>query len=195
MGVGAAERCSQAWVGAVSPGPQGVPRLQAPGLGGQLPSQEGLAKASWREQVSLQVGWAEGVLGSKQGRCKGPMGAGGGGRRWERRQCHVREGLGYPAGEFWFTQKLFGLLFILKAPLKKKKISGLRRSGREPASQCRRCGFNPWSGKIPDATWQLSLCPQFLSLCSAGKRGLCREKPASRERPGTEQRPSTARNK
>jgi len=31
-------------------------------------------------------------------------------------------------------------------------------SGKEPACQCRRRGFNPWSGKIPHAVEQLSLC-------------------------------------
>lgn len=67
-GCGEAERCSQAWVGAVSLGPQGVPWLQVPGGGPeggtQLPSREGLAK----ERVGLWVGWAEDVFGSKQGR-------------------------------------------------------------------------------------------------------------------------------
>ena len=31
-------------------------------------------------------------------------------------------------------------------------------SGKESACQCRRQRFNPWSGKIPDAAEQLSLC-------------------------------------
>ena len=31
-------------------------------------------------------------------------------------------------------------------------------SGEESACQCRRHGFGPWSGKIPPATGQLSLC-------------------------------------
>ena len=31
-------------------------------------------------------------------------------------------------------------------------------SGKEPACQCRRRGFNPWSGKIPRAAEQLSPC-------------------------------------
>ena len=26
-------------------------------------------------------------------------------------------------------------------------------SGKESACQCRRCEFNPWSGKIPHAAW------------------------------------------
>lgn len=66
-GCGEAERCSQAWVGAVSLGPQGVPWLQVPGGGWggtQLPSREGLAK----ERVGLWVGRAEDIFGSKQGR-------------------------------------------------------------------------------------------------------------------------------
>ena len=31
-------------------------------------------------------------------------------------------------------------------------------SGKESAYQCRRHGFNPWSGKIPHAAGQLSPC-------------------------------------
>ena len=31
-------------------------------------------------------------------------------------------------------------------------------SGKESACQCRRCKFDPWSGKIPHAVKQLSLC-------------------------------------
>ena len=31
-------------------------------------------------------------------------------------------------------------------------------SGKQPACQCRRPGFDPWSGKIPHAAGQLSLC-------------------------------------
>ena len=45
----------------------------------------------------------------------------------------------------------------------------------EPASQCRRHGLDPWSGKIPHASRQVSLCattteahtPQ--SLCSKAR--------------------------
>ena len=71
-------------------------------------------------------GWAFRWVGQKtflalnRGGCEGP--AGGRGRPWERRQRHTREGLGCPAGEFWFIQKLFGLLFIyFKSSIKKKK--------------------------------------------------------------------------
>ena len=32
-------------------------------------------------------------------------------------------------------------------------------SGKESACWCRRLGFDPWSGKIPHATEQLSPCP------------------------------------
>ena len=39
-------------------------------------------------------------------------------------------------------------------------------SGKESTCQCRRHGFNPWSGKIPHATEQLSPLVQLLSLCS-----------------------------
>ena len=31
-------------------------------------------------------------------------------------------------------------------------------SGKESTFQCRRCGFHPWSGKIPHATEHLSPC-------------------------------------
>ena len=34
---------------------------------------------------------------------------------------------------------------------------------KESAHQCRRPGFDPWSGKIPHATEQLSLCTTLLS--------------------------------
>ena len=36
-------------------------------------------------------------------------------------------------------------------------------SGKESTCQCREHGFNPWSKKIPDVSWQLSLVPQLLS--------------------------------
>ena len=38
-----------------------------------------------------------------------------------------------------------------------KSLGGLPRwlSDKEPACQCRRCGFSPWVGKIPwRGTWQ-----------------------------------------
>ena len=39
-------------------------------------------------------------------------------------------------------------------------------SGKEPAFQCRRHRFNPWSGKIPHAVQQLSpLSHNYWSLC------------------------------
>ena len=49
------------------------------------------------------------------------------------------------------------------------------RSGWESACQCRGHGFEPWSGRIPHATGQLSPEPQLLSLrvwslCSATER-------------------------
>lgn len=125
-GCGEAERCSQAWVGAVSLEPQRVPLLQVPGGGGSRS-----AGRAWR-MLPGGSGWAFGwafrwvgrktFLALNRGGCEGP--AGGGGRPWERRQRHTREGLGCPTGEFWFTQKLFGLLFIyFKSSVKKKKSS------------------------------------------------------------------------
>ena len=40
------------------------------------------------------------------------------------------------------------------------------RSGWESTCQWRAHGFEPWSGKIPHAVEQLSLCAKLLSLCS-----------------------------
>ena len=66
-------------------------------------------------------------------------------------------------------------------------------SGKESACQCRRHEFDPWSGKIPHATEQISLCAQLLSLCSRAQEpqllksecpGACalqQEKPPQRE--------------
>ena len=92
-------------------------------------------------------------------------------------------------------------------------------SGIESAYQCRRCGFNPWSGKIPHAVEQLSPCtttkacaPELgrrncwahspYSLCSIAREattsGLCtatREEPpltTIREKPEQRWRPNTA---
>ena len=39
-------------------------------------------------------------------------------------------------------------------------------SGRESAYQCKRYRFDPWSGKIPRAAGQQSLCATTISLCS-----------------------------
>ena len=63
-------------------------------------------------------------------------------------------------------------------------------SGEEPACQWRRCGFDPWSGRIPHVVEQLSLCTTTLepgscnywSWCplepvSHCKRSHCNEKP------------------
>ena len=82
-------------------------------------------------------------------------------------------------------------------------------SGKESACQCRRCTFDPWSGKIPHAAEQLGWCttttearaPQ--SPCSAAETTAVRslgttprEKPPpprTREKPALQQRPSTAK--
>ena len=42
-------------------------------------------------------------------------------------------------------------------------------SGKESACQCRRQGFNPWSGKMPRASAQLSRVPQPLELSSRAR--------------------------
>ena len=44
-------------------------------------------------------------------------------------------------------------------------------SGKEPTCQCKRCGFEPWVGKIPwMRAWQLT--PVFLPGESHGQRSL-----------------------
>ena len=51
-------------------------------------------------------------------------------------------------------------------------------SGKEPACQCRRCGFDPWVGKIPwRRTWQPT--PLFLPRESHGQRSLAGYSPCS----------------
>ena len=50
--------------------------------------------------------------------------------------------------------------------------------GNEPACQCRRCGFNPWVGKIPwRRKWQPS--PEFLAGKSHGQKELAGYSPWS----------------
>ena len=52
-------------------------------------------------------------------------------------------------------------------------LPGLPRwfSGKEPPCQCRRCGFDPWVGKIPGRRkWQTT--PGFLPRKSHGQRSL-----------------------
>ena len=59
-------------------------------------------------------------------------------------------------------------------------------SGEEPSCQCRGHGFNPWSGKIPHATRQLSphaselLKPACLEPVPCNDRSHHNEKPAHR---------------
>ena len=48
-------------------------------------------------------------------------------------------------------KKNFDLVIIIKEKTAKKKK-------KESACQCRGHGFEPWSGKIPHAAEQLSLC-------------------------------------
>ena len=66
-------------------------------------------------------------------------------------------------------------------------------SGKEPACQCRRfkrCGFNPWSGKIPwRRAWRPTLV--FLSGKSHGQRSLAGDSPWGRKGPDTTQRLNT----
>ena len=63
--------------------------------------------------------------------------------------------------DFFFRRHLKqGLDFWEKKYLSRYRYRGLPwwRSGYESACQCRGRGFNPWSGKIPHADEQLSLC-------------------------------------
>ena len=57
---------------------------------------------------------------------------------------------------------LFSQFFCKSKTVLKNKVYFLGlpwwRSGYEPACQCRGQGFEPWSGKIPHAVEQLSLC-------------------------------------
>ena len=56
-------------------------------------------------------------------------------------------------------------------------------SGKESACQCRRCGFDPWVGKIPwRMSWQPS--PAFLSGKSHGQRSLVGYSPWGLKRVG-----------
>ena len=62
---------------------------------------------------------------------------------------------------------------LTKTDLTSGKKLGLPRwlSGKESACQCRRCGFNPWAGKIPwKRKWQPT--PVFLPGKSYGQRSL-----------------------
>ena len=96
-------------------------------------------------------------------------------------------------------------------------------SGKESTCQCRRHGFNPWSGKIPHAAEQLSSCatatePVLQSPGAAPTEAHVPQSPCStreatamkslrtatgdepplattREKPTRQQRPSTAKNK
>ena len=79
-------------------------------------------------------------------------------------------------------------------------------SGKESACQCRRHGFDPWSGKIPQALEQRSRAPQLPSLCSgalvtwsprSATREASREKVThcSQRKPAQQRRLSTDKNK
>ena len=68
-------------------------------------------------------------------------------------------------------------------------------SGKESSCQCRRCRFDPWSGKMPHTTEQLS--PSATSTEAHARQP---EKPpvrslltATREKPTQQGRPSTAK--
>ena len=50
-------------------------------------------------------------------------------------------------------------------------------SGKESACQCRRHGFDPWSGKTPRAAEQLSLCAPTTESVLSDKRSHCKKQP------------------
>ena len=66
------------------------------------------------------------------------------------------------------------IFYASKNTIKNVKRQGLPwwLSSKESTCQCKRCGFDPWSGKIPHATGQLSPSattaePELESPCSA----------------------------
>ena len=75
-----------------------------------------------------------------------------------------------------------------KKILVKKRKGGLPwwRSGWESACQCRGCGFEPWSGKIPHAAeqlgpWATITEPACLEPVLRNKRGRDSERPTHRD--------------
>ena len=83
----------------------------------------------------------------------------------------------------WGDRKRYSMQMEIK-----RKLEGLPWwcSGWESACQCRGHRFEPWSGKIPHATEQLSPCatttePVRLELVLHNKRGRDSERPAHRD--------------
>ena len=82
----------------------------------------------------------------------------------------------------------------------RKRTGGLPwwLSGKQFACQCRKHGFNPWSGKIPHISGLLSLCsraqePQLLHSCATASEDSVPGSLCSGTRAGTETRsPRTA---
>ena len=54
-------------------------------------------------------------------------------------------------------------------------------SGKEPTCQCRRHGFDPWSGTVPHAAEQLSQCTIATQVHAPGTCAPQQEKPPQRE--------------
>ena len=61
-------------------------------------------------------------------------------------------------------------------------------TGEESTCQCRGHGFDPWSGKIPHAQEQLSLCTATAEAHGPGAHALQHEKPLQREAHAPQQR-------
>ena len=118
----------------------------------------------------------------------------------------------------------FSFFFLISSPLRnfmkyiKNEYLGLPwwRGGWESACQCRRHGFEPWSGKIPHAAeqlgpWATTTEPQLLSLrvwslCSATREAAMVRGPRTAMKSGPrspqlekalaqKRRPNTAKNK
>ena len=87
--------------------------------------------------------------------------------------------------------------------LRKTRSAEQEKKKKKGACQCRGHGFDPWSGKIPDASGQLILCPATTEPKGPRARTRQQEKPRQWEAhsPQLEKahpqqwRPSTAKNK
>ena len=63
-------------------------------------------------------------------------------------------------------------------------------SGKESTCQCRRHGFNPWSGKTPLATEQLSPCAATADPHAATTEALAARSPGSAVRSPCDEKPT-----
>ena len=100
--------------------------------------------------------------------------------------------MGFSRQEYWSgvpLPSLYFLLILCKELSSTSSIQGLPwwYSGWESTCQCREYGFDPWSGKIPHASKQLSLCT---TATEAHVPGACgpQEKPPQWEARALQQR-------